>query len=207
MRKYVYDIYGAAFKQAYKLKLISDNIMLMTDPIKHKRKQGNALTLEQQAAFLNMLQGDYMKPLFVFYLLSGVRRAEALTIQWTDIDINAAQIHIHGTKTDGANRYIPLFPEIKALLDTLPKDSPFVFPYSSNAVNCHFKRLKAKHCFAFRVHDLRHTFATRCLENGISLNTIRKWLGHSNVSTTANIYTHVTTAFELDEVKKFNPKF
>lgn len=47
-----------------------------------------------------------------------------------------------------------------------------------------------------RFHDLRHTHATILLENGIDIKTISNRLGHSNVGTTLNIYTHVTK--ELD---------
>ena len=48
-------------------------------------------------------------------------------------------------------------------------------------------------------HGLRHTFATRCIELGMDIKTLSEILGHSNVSTTMNIYVHST---ELQKVKQ-----
>jgi len=42
-----------------------------------------------------------------------------------------------------------------------------------------------------RFHDLRHSCASLLLANGVSLKEIQEWLGHSNFSTTANIYAHL----------------
>ena len=103
-------------------------------------------------------------------------------------------------------RYIPLFNTLADLLSKITKKKEFVFPYSDNQVRCNFKRFKTKYGLDFRIHDLRHTFATRCIENGISTNTVSKWLGHSKVSTTSDIYTHVQTDFEREQIAKYNLK-
>ena len=56
-----------------------------------------------------------------------------------------------------------------------------------------FKRIVRKLGLSeMRIHDLRHTFATRCLANGDSIMSVSAQLGHSNVSTTVNIYSHTT---------------
>jgi len=206
MRKYAYDTLGAALRQAYKLKIISENVMTMTDGVIHKRAQGKALTIEQQAQFVKLIEKNRLKPLYLFYLLTGCRRSEALSLKWSDIDFAAKSIYISGTKTENAKRSIPLFPELEKLLNSIPRKNSLVFSYTDNLVNLHFSRLKKAHGLSFRIHDLRHTFATRCLESGIAMNVVQKWLGHAQASTTANIYTHVQTAFELEEVARFNPK-
>ena len=69
-----------------------------------------------------------------------------------------------------------------------------------------FKRMKKKHGLKFRIHDLRQTFATDCLDKGITINTVQRWLGHAKASTTADIQTHVKPAFENKEIAKFNKK-
>lgn len=52
----------------------------------------------------------------------------------------------------------------------------------------------------FRIHDLRHTFATRLFENGVSPKTVQKLLGHSKLETTMNIYTHVTNDVQQEAI-------
>ena len=54
------------------------------------------------------------------------------------------------------------------------------------------------------VHELRHTFATRCLESGIDMKTLQMLLGHADYSTTANIYAHVLTDRKNMELLKYN---
>lgn len=55
----------------------------------------------------------------------------------------------------------------------------------------------------FHPHTCRHTFATRCFEVGMEAKVVQKILGHSNISTTLNIYTHVLEAKQQAEVEKF----
>ena len=56
----------------------------------------------------------------------------------------------------------------------------------------HFGLIRDKNNLKFiRFHDLRHSCATLLYDNGVSLKDIQEWLGHSNIATTANIYTHL----------------
>lgn len=206
VRKGTYNLFNASFLQAYKLKLILDNPMLVVEAVKHKYKNGKALTVEQQQEFIKALAKNKLKPLYIFYLLTGCRKSEALTVKWVDVNYIANTIRISGTKTENAVRTIPLFDELKKLLNTIPKTSEFIFGYTINKVNMNFKRILPKLTFNFRIHDLRHTFATRCLEAGIKMNTVQKWLGHAKASTTSDIYSHITATFELEEIQKFNSK-
>lgn len=66
-------------------------------------------------------------------------------------------------------------------------------PTCPRALTRHFERLlKRAGLPAIRFHDLRHTFATLALENGIDIKTIQENLGHSSISLTGDIYSHVT---------------
>lgn len=205
MKQVVYSIFRAVFKLAYQYDIIKENPAEKLDFVYHKRKKGKAFTIEEQTTFVKAIQNDYMRPLWLFYLLSGCRCNEALTLLWRDIDEKSGRIFIRGTKTEYSERYIPLFPQIAELLKTIPKTGERVFPYTYRAVQCSFYRIKQASGLQFRIHDLRHTFATRCLESGITVKTVSKWLGHKHTSTTDEIYSHLLTDFERSEAEKFNP--
>lgn len=206
MRQVVYSILRAVFKRAYQYDLIEDNPAEKLDFVKHTRKKGRALTTDEQTRFVNSLENEPTRELWLFYLLSGCRCGEALTVLWQDIDEKRGRIFIRGTKTENAQRYIPLFPQIAELFQNKEKENERIFPYTMRAVKCAFDRIRKKCGIQFRIHDLRHTFATRCLENGISTKTVAKWLGHKHTSTTEEIYSHLLTEFEKQEIKKFNPQ-
>lgn len=206
MRQVVYCILRAVFKRAYQYDLIAENPTDKMDFVKHTRKKGRALTLEEQGAFLAAIRDEPTRPLWLFYLLSGCRCAEALSLLWTDIDEKQGRVYIRGTKTESAKRYIPLFPRLAELLAALPRIDERVFPYTLRQVDWHFHRIRRKYGFTFRIHDLRHTFATRCLESGINIKTVSKWLGHKHTQTTISVYSHVQTEFERKEAARFDPR-
>lgn len=58
-----------------------------------------------------------------------------------------------------------------------------------------------EHC---SMHSLRHTFATRCIENGIQPKTLQRILGHSTINTTMDLYVHVTDEQMFKEIEKMN---
>lgn len=205
-RKYTFNNLNNMFRYAKRLKVVGDNIMLDVDKVKHTYINGQALTLQQQSEFMRIIKCNKLEALYKFYLLSGVRRSEALSIKWCDIDFDANIIYVKGTKTDCANRHLPLFEDLKKLLLGISRKSEFVFPITLNALKCNFKRIQKKLNFNFSIHELRHTFATRCLESGISIKVVQQWLGHSKMETTANIYSHVLSDFEIKEIKKYNIK-
>lgn len=200
MRQIVRNIYNQSFDKAVKLGYISENPMKSVEAVKHNYNVGHALTVNEQAIFLSAVEGDELEKLYRFYILTGCRRSEALAVKWSDIRDDC--LHIHGTKTRNADRVLPLYSELVRLLDSIPKVSDKLFPYTVSKVRKHFERVRSSLSFSFTLHDLRHTFATRCLEKGVTMKTVQKWLGHSNYSTTADIYSHVTTAFERDEILK-----
>lgn len=143
---------------------------------------------------------------FKFLLLTGCRRTEGLNVTWEDVDFEKKFIHIKGTKTDTSDRYLPLYSDLENLLNDIKHNSYWknhivtgkIFHHKPNYVTHTFK----KYCPNHKLHDLRHTFATRCIECGISLKTVQLWLGHADFDTTANIYSHVLPDFAKLESKK-----
>lgn len=195
----VYNIYHGCLSMAYKLALTDKNISDLLVKPKHDRKKGSALTKDELNDFIKALDGTRLKKFYLFCLYTGCRRSEALSVKWEDVDFNKKIIHIRGTKTATSDRIIPLFPDCEKLLQPVQRKDDKVFHHYPNRVTRDFK----KYCPAHKLHDLRHTFATRCLECGINIKVVQKWLGHTRLDTTASIYTHVQDDFVLTEASKF----
>lgn len=117
-------------------------------------------------------------------------------------------------------RFVPIPDELKQdlqkYIDSMPVDmkndpEQFLFvnkrgkPLEPRRLLYHFKKLlKEAGLQNIRFHNLRHTFATRCLECGIELKIVSKILGHSTIQITADLYTHVTNRAMQKAMTKFN---
>ena len=138
-----------------------------------------------------------------FALYLGLRKGNILNLKWEDVHLKECYIHLPDTKT-GENA-LPLNGKAIELLSLLERKSnnPYVFPgkipgkplaeIKTTWTNI-LKRAKLKD---LRFHDLRHTFASYCLQGGLDLYTTSKLLGHKNIQTTTR-YAH----FELEHLKK-----
>ena len=129
-------------------------------------------------------------------MLTGCRRNEIVTLRWEDVDLEAGELRLPDGKT-GA-RLVPLSPTAAEVLSRLPRrtDNPWVIPGSKPGA--HLADLqppweRVRKCAGLddvRIHDLRHSFASRALALGESLPMIGKLLGHTQVETTAR-YAHL----------------
>lgn len=201
-RETVYNLLNGAFRQAVAERLIDFNPMLAVEHVKAKRDKGVALTQDEQTEFIRAIHGDKLERYYLFCLYSGCRRSEALAISREDIDEKAGTIHIRGTKTELSDRYIPLFDTVSKVLSGLPSSGK-LFAFNSDYVTKQFKRF----CPAHTLHDLRHTFATRALEAGIPMKVVQIWLGHSDIATTADVYSDVTRELSISEARKLDKLF
>ena len=131
-------------------------------------------------------------------MLTGCRKNEILTLRWPDVDLGAGELHLADSKT--GPRTVQLPPTAVDLLSALPRrnDSPWVFPgndrdgrYSGGGLNHAWRTVRtAAGLEDVRMHDLRHSFASRALALGETLPVIGKLLGHSDIETTAR-YAHL----------------
>lgn len=211
-RIYARQVWHSAFVKALKFDIVTRNVVELTDKIKYQKKRGNALTVEEQMEFFERIKGTRYEWLMKFYIFSGVRRCEALSLRWTDIKEKQGAILIRGTKTDGSYRYIILTPDLKEILQEQRKQNEkekgtrfesqapeLVFDFSPAGVSQHFKAF----CPSHHLHDLRHTYITRCAECGININVCQQLVGHSTANMTLNVYTHVMDDFKRREALKY----
>lgn len=204
MRKYSYQILNECYKKALQLKLVKENPFASVDVPQHKQKTGIPLSPEEQSKFKNDISSSPYRAYFLFLLYSGTRLSEGLSAQWEDVDFAKDRIFIRGTKTELSRDYIPLFEELKELLIEIKPENAngLIFPFSKQQVERAFKAVCPNH----RIHDLRHTFATNCIEAGVDLKAVQAWLRHSKIGTTADTYAHATDKFLMQEAKKLKKK-
>lgn len=195
----IYDIYHGSLTMAHKVGFLDKDIASALIKPKHVRKVGSALSVTEVNEFLQSIRNHRLKNYYTFCLLTGCRRSEALSVRWSDIELDKSRIHIRGTKTELSDRYIPIFPQLRDLIESIPYKGEKLFYHSKYYVTKKFKDFLPNH----KLHDLRHTFATRCLECGISIKVVQAWLGHSRLDTTASIYSHLLPDFIKSEAEKF----
>ena len=131
-------------------------------------------------------------------MLTGCRKGEILTLRRTDVDLDAGELHLADAKS--GPRAVQLPPTAVRLLEALPrrKDSPWVFPgndrhgrFVADALDHLWQTVRARAGLDdVRLHDLRHSFASRPLALGETLPVIGKLLGHNDIETTAR-YAHL----------------
>ena len=129
-------------------------------------------------------------------ILSGCRKSEILTLRWDDIDRVASELRLRDAKS--GPRMVPLTPPMVKVLDGIdrPDGNPWVIPGrrpNTRLVNLdyYWKRVAAEAGLKdVRLHDTRHSYASRALALGESLSLIGRLLGHSRVATTAR-YAHL----------------
>ena len=129
-------------------------------------------------------------------MLTGARKQEALTLEWSHVDIGRGVLRLPDSKT-GA-KVIPLSRTAAELLDRLPRveGNPFVFVGGVEGeqykqVQKVWSKIRGRAGLDdVRLHDLRHSFASLAVAGGASLPILGKALGHTQVATTGR-YAHL----------------
>ena len=130
-------------------------------------------------------------------MLTGCRRNEILTLRWEDVHLDAKELRLRDSKT--GPRTVSLSAEAADVLATLERvpHNPWVVPGTRpgarlSSIFDPWCRVRARAGLDdVRIHDLRHSYASRALALGESLPVIAKLLGHAQIQTTAR-YTHLT---------------
>lgn len=158
---------------------------------------------------------DRLTPLVVMLLHTGLRFGEACSLTWGDVDLTAAMLTVRGeTAKTNRTRHVPLnktaLKALKAWKPDHPDPGAYVFPGKvegkpvtdiKTAWKQLLKSVKDAPITHFRVHDLRHTFASKLVQAGVDLNTVRELLGHSDIKMTLR-YAHLAPEHRAAAVAK-----
>jgi len=137
-----------------------------------------------------------------FLAYSGLRLSEAQAATWDDV--KGDWLVVRGTKTETSARRVPIVPALRALLDQI-KTKRIAGPIlgvktSIDAMQRACARLGLP---PLRHHDLRHFFATACIESGVDIPTVADWLGHADGGTLLmRTYRHLRSKHSLDAAQK-----
>jgi len=164
----------------------------------------------------------YMRNVILLMFASGMRPGEIMSLQWFDIDFQRKTISITKTrirgkdgppKTKASYRVIDMLPLAEeALKDQYEhtKNYEYVFIsskkepfYSHDVVGVNFQRILKQTSIKVRVlYNLRHTYASHMISNGVDIVYVSKQLGHDNPNITLTIYTHFIEEDDEKRLKK-----
>lgn len=185
---------------------------------KAKKTKVSALTRSEQKKLMStaLAEKNGSGILVLLALHSGMRIGEISALRWSDIDFDSGLIHVNNTyqrigisqgkqktqlvfassKTEASIRVIPIGRTLKKLLIDHKKGSTGEFVFSTNGQPCeprlltyHFHKIRLKADLSqIHFHQLRHTFATRCLESKGDISSVSALLGHASTQMTLDTY-------------------
>lgn len=166
---------------------------------------------------------------FRLLAFSGMRKGEALALHWNDIDFEKKQISVNKsmistedsakeigeTKTESSNRVLDLDDKtieflkrwrvqqgrVTSIVFTNERGNYYIHSYPDKKLNAIIKK---HHLPRITIHGFRHTHCTLLIEAGASMKEVQARLGHANISTTMDIYAHLSQNKRKETVEKFS---
>jgi|GEM_PF-3317338 len=191
-----------------------------------RHEERPVLSLMQMLALLERVRGTEMALPILIAISAGTRRGEAIGMKWGDVDVIGRRMMVRRSiirvKGQGLKEK-PRLKRGKAHAAPMPEFAAAVFevakegkpddwyvcggekPMTPERVSKGWQALLVSlELPPMRFHDLRHSFATAAFEAGVDIKTIQEWLGHTQLATTAQIYTHVTERMRERSVAALN---
>lgn len=220
-----YAVLKQIFTYAYEMEYIEKNpcatvkLKFSKDMTTAKRE---AATAEEEGKIKNASNDIPFVFFAKFLLFTGCRRGEALALMPRDIDFENKTVSInktvewvgnkpqikHQPKTVAGNREIPL-PDI--LIDELQKrkKQKYIFQntkgelFDNSQITRGWNTFKKETGINCTPHQLRHSYATMLFDAGIDVKTAQRWLGHTDIKTTLDTYTHLSELRQTQSTDKW----
>ena len=194
---------------------------------KIQKQEMKILHPEDMKAYLEAAEKRGVLPMFYLELVTGLRKGELTALLWSDLDekrciISVSKqavgdrhrnVEISRPKTENSVRKISIPQSVVELLHQEHEkhpDNPWMFPspktgemyHPDSIAKLHEKILRDTGLEHIRFHDLRHTFATMALQNGVDVKTVSLMLGHYDAGFTLRTYTHATRQMQEQAAEK-----
>jgi integrase len=159
-------------------------------PLKERTEPRHRALTDEEVNGLKQQLSQNHSLWMMFMMASGLRKKEGELLRWEDIDFDNRQITVRATTAkDAETRLVPLTKLAVIVLDTVrvegrvPRGPIFGAPNRREALRYAWRRtgLPGRTPSA---HDLRHTFASRAINAGLDLESLRSFMGHKRVTTT-----------------------
>lgn len=201
--KKIYQLLNALFSYAQADSIITTNPMQKVKLLPYEQEHGTPLTRKEEFLLLNYLKKnptDKYAQAFTFLCYTGLRRSELSTVEIVDGWIKCTTGKQRLGKKE-KTRKIPISPMLNNVLPLI--DVELIKSIHVDSLT----RTVKDYCLGHNVHDLRHTFITRCQECGIQRELVSLWAGHSaDSSITSLVYTHLEhfEQGQIEEMQKFS---
>jgi integrase len=200
-----------ALKQALRWSLVSKNVTEVVTPPRYRKKEVRTLSAEEVKVLLRAAKVDRFEALYVLAVTTGMRQGELLGLKWVDLDLKKETLRVRRTVRNGevnppksasSTRSVHLTGvATRALRGHRERNGEWewVFPtQNGNPVSCHNlvnrswrPLLKKAGLPRIPFHNLRHTCASLLLTQGVHPKLVQELLGHADITTTLNTYSHV----------------
>jgi integrase len=185
--------------------------------IRQKRENHNQWSEERKLGILPSIKEgdfvDYLKPLIILCLNTGIRRGAILSLEWRDINFAEKTIVVRADTDKSEKEYYVPFNDLvfetlsawhRQSIRTSPDDLLFPSPQTGKKMgDCRTaweNLLRRANIEKFRWHDMRHDFASQLVMEGVDLNTVRELMGHANLKMTLR-YAHLAPESKLQAIK------
>ena len=171
--------------------------LLYDERVRSDQKEMRCLSSDEIQKLL--ASSGQWKTLFATLIFTGLRISETLSLKWASVDFDRRSVSVSQGKTKAAKREVILIPALCGLLRAWKlKQDPGVervFPFPYRTVHGALRRAEdAAGLPHYRIHELRHTYASMLIAEGLDLNFIAGQLGHSTPTITLEIYAHLFDA-------------
>ena len=196
----IYQTLNAIFDFALGEELIDRSPMRLLKSPKYEENNGTALTLAEERELLQKIRESRCTAevgnALLFLLYTGIRRSELASAQIEDGFVRVVCAKVRKGYRE-RQRLIPITPMLARYLPKI--ELAKLRTVRPDALTQAMKRLMPAH----HLHELRHTFITRCQECGVAREVVSVWAGHAADSTmTSNVYTHFSPEFMKKEAAK-----
>ena len=169
-----------------------------------RNKRMRIISRAEEIKALSLAEDSFMRDLLVVLMDTGMRLGEALKLTYHDIQIDDRTIRVVDPKVDGEDRGVPMTDKVMEVFSNQERINQCFSGRTRSVIDKDWDKIRSKMGLEgdpqFVLHLYRHTCATRLLAAGVSIYTVKAWLGHKSIETTMR-YAKMTTG-QLEEARK-----